>query len=145
MKIFNKIRTFISLLLFAICLISLLFGCSPKMREEGNFTYWIYKDNDGTKHINIAELTELGKQQKVLVIPEEIDGIKVQALHKWELSMQSSGLVWKSENLERVFFLLSEINVDQRIFSQCSKLKKIIGITYDITDIYGGGLNLYFI
>ncbi|MFA6867507.1 MAG: hypothetical protein WCR54_08365 [Clostridia bacterium] len=115
------------------------------MREEGNFTYWIYKDNDGTKHINIAELTELGKQQKVLVIPKEIDGIKVQALHKWELSMQSSGLVWKSENLERVFFLLSEINVDQRIFSQCSKLKKIIGITYDITDIYGGGLNLYFI
>ena len=49
--------------------------------ESGYFKYHIY-DEDGSDqtYVYLVGLTELGKQQKELIIPEYIDGIKVDGL-----------------------------------------------------------------
>ncbi|MFA6867218.1 MAG: hypothetical protein WCR54_06840 [Clostridia bacterium] len=82
----------------------------------------------------------------MLVIPEEIDGIKVQALHKWELSMQSSGLVWKSKNLEKIFFPTNRSVIDNSTFDSCINLKKTILLDIEPTNaIIGGGYEMLLI
>ena len=127
----RKIGKIIVLLLVCVFLLFSVAGCAPKMREDGYFTYYIRKGNDGIKYAHISELTELGKQQKILVIPEEIGGKKVIALDKWKFDMWSPGLVWESENLEKVIFTTDSIKVENGTFRKCFNLEKFILTIYE--------------
>ncbi len=98
------------------------------MHEEGYFTYYYHHSTDD---IIISELTELGRQQKTLVIHEEISLTKDTALSKWTFTMWDAGLVWESENLEKVFFNTIRIGVASTIFRKCTKLEKLILTAYD--------------
>ena len=128
MKILKKSTQIIAILLLLFRLSFLLLGCKPKMHEEGYFTYYYNNNKDA---IILSELTELGRQQNVLVIPEEINGTKVTALSKWTLHMWDAGLVWESENLEKVFFTTDSVGVEHGIFKKCPNLRKLILTAYD--------------
>ena len=138
MKILKKSTQIIAILLILFFLSFLLLGCKPKMHEEGYFTYYYHHSTDD---IIISELTELGRQQKVLVIPEEINGTKVTALSKWTFTMWDAGLVWESENLEKIFFQTSRLSVGGNTFDDCINLKRVILLDYDPSiTIIGGGV-----
>ncbi len=67
----------ISIVILAVIIIASSFcGCSlkkEKLFETEYFKYEIYTISD-TEYVRIKGLTELGKQQEYIVIPEEIDG-----------------------------------------------------------------------
>ncbi len=107
-----------------------LSGCSGCGHEEerGYFTVKFYDDR---QTVYITGLTELGKQQRFLVIPEEIDGIKVYAVgERPPLQMWSSigAADICSEKLEKVY-VTSSIYIVSGSFRNSPNLIKIFSIT----------------
>ena len=74
----NKIFTILLTGTLLFSLIWIMVGCYPKEKtyETETFRYQIF-ESKGEKFIEIRGLTEKGRQQKNIVIPEEIDGKKV--------------------------------------------------------------------
>jgi len=113
-----------------------LSGCEKKEYENEYFTYYIF-DNGG-RHVEITGLTEKGREQKILVIPEAIDGLLVTSLQRrapWATHPPD----FKSENLEKIFFPTSEINIHNETFSYRDKFKKGIVVNFKYDPYYGGG------
>ena len=103
-----------------------LSGCSGCGHEEerGYFTVKFYDDR---QTVYITGLTELGKQQRFLVIPEEIDGIKVYAVgERPPLQMWSSigAADICSEKLEKVY-VTSSIYIVSGSFRNSPNLTKV--------------------
>lgn len=138
MKRYRKIGLVIVFLCILVMVFSLT-GCFKlREKEEGYYKYIIYKQKDGEKYIEITGLTELGSQQKVLVIPEKIKGIDVSALDYRNFFGDLNG-IWQSENLEKIFFPTSRLNVGGSTFNDCINLKKFIAIDFDLNSGSGGG------
>ena len=104
----------------AVLLASVLTGCGEKKAGE-YFEYEIMGEKEN-RYIRIMELTELGKEQEYIIIPGEIEGIKVTQL--------GGGYAyggWDSEKLTKVYInSFHEITVSQNFFNGCNTLKKII-------------------
>ncbi len=80
-------KKLISILLSIALLICVFCGCvgcesayEKNLKRIKETEYFRYINYEGEDTVTILELTELGKQQEVLVIPEDIDGMKV-----WEI------------------------------------------------------------
>ena len=104
----------------AVLLASVLTGCGEKKAGE-YFQYEIMGEKEN-RYIRIMELTELGKEQEYIIIPGEIEGIKVTQL--------GGGYrygAWESEKLKKVYVAsYNEIVTGDRFFSGCTVLEKII-------------------
>ncbi|MGN0769026.1 MAG: hypothetical protein ACI4M8_06685, partial [Christensenellales bacterium] len=76
----NKIFTILLAGTLLFSLIWIMVGCYPKEKiyETETFRYQIF-ESEGEKFIEIRGLTEKGRQQKNIVIPEEIEGKRVAA------------------------------------------------------------------
>ena len=77
----RRLSTFISLFLLCMVFLSCMSGCNreggeSRYQETEYFKYYVYK-MDGEERAVIQGMTEKGKQQKNIVIPEEIDGKRV--------------------------------------------------------------------
>ena len=104
----------------AVLLASVLTGCGEKKAGE-YFEYEIMGEKEN-RYIRIMELTELGKEQEYIIIPGEIEGIKVTQL--------GGGYAyggWDSEKLTKVYInSFHEITVSQNFFDGCVNLEKLM-------------------
>ena len=81
--------------------------------ESGYFRYAVRTEKDGNKKAYITGFTKLGEQQKVLVYPEYIDGIKVYGIgygrkHAWWIESIGN---FSTHNLEKIYFPVCPIEV----------------------------------
>ena len=114
----------------------MLSACSGCARDEewGCFTVKFYDDRETAY---ITGLTELGKQQRFLVIPEEIDGVHMPTigerplLQMWS-SMGAADIC--SKKLEKVY-ITSSIHIVSGSFRNSPNLEKAVIITNE--DIIG--------
>lgn len=105
----------------------MLSACSGCVRNEewGYFTVKFYDDRETAY---ITGLTELGKQQRFLVIPEEIDGVKVSTIGERPLLQMWSSIGSAdicSEKLEKVYFPTS-VYIVAGSFRNSSKFVKAV-------------------
>ena len=87
-------------------MVGLFSGCS-RDEEWGYFTVKFYDDRETAY---ITGLTEEGQQQRFLVIPEEIDGVRVSTIGERPLLQMWSSIGYAdicSEKLEKVYFSTS--------------------------------------
>ena len=104
----------------AVLLASVLTGCGEKKAGE-YFEYEIMGEKEN-RYIRIMELTELGKEQEYIIIPGEINGIKVTRLG----GAYYYG-AWESEKLKKVYVAsYDEIVTGDNFFDRCKGLEKII-------------------
>jgi uncharacterized repeat protein (TIGR02543 family) len=100
--------------MFLVAVVSLfsLAGCNPFFKplpqyESGYWRYAVETAKDGTKKAYLFGFTELGQEQSTLIVPEEIDGIKIRQFGYVESgrSMWSNYKVgdFQSEKLERLY------------------------------------------
>jgi len=118
----KKIVSIIMILIMVTASIYMFSGCGTKIYISGNFQYW-----RGSTIAYICDLSEEGLEQKVIVIPETIDGYTVYGLEKKNNIFSSS--MWYSLKLEKIY-IPKEISIDKQVFSHCTSLKKII-LFYD--------------
>ena len=126
--------TKITALLLFVTTIFILFvlpGCScngSKDEEWGGYFTVSFYDDRTTAYI--TGLTELGQQQKSIVIPKEIDGAAVVTLGEktpmWEPTLKE----WHSDNLEKIY-VTRFIKILYGTFDNCPNLTKAISV-------YGG-------
>ena len=108
----------------------MLSACSGCVRNEewGYFTVKFYDDRETAY---ITGLTELGKQQRFLVIPEEIDGVKVYTIGERPLLQMWSSLGSAdicSDKLEKIYIPFS-ISIISGSFRNSPNLIKVFSIT----------------
>ena len=94
-----------------ICILSAAVFCACNKKRYTTFVYddyfvcYTYSSEIYGNNIAILELTELGKEQEVLIIPETINGVSV----KWlggsvpEYYMISAKKLFKSERLKKLY------------------------------------------
>lgn len=121
-------------------------SCGSQNEEWGNFTVSFYDDRTVAY---ITGLSELGQQQKSIVIPKEIDGANVVALgertYVWEPKVRK----WYSDKLEKIY-LLKRLKILDETFDNCPNLKKAISVcggSYDNTckQYFANGLYLTYV
>ena len=117
----------------------MLSACSGCARDEewGYFTVKFYDDRETAY---ITGLTELGKQQRFLVIPEEIDGVKVYTIGERPPLQMWSSIGWAdmcSEKLEKVY-ITSSVHIVSGSFRNSPNLMKVVSIN---DDYYINGLD----
>ena len=115
-------------------------ACTPSGRqpyEEGYFQYKIltYSDTED-QYAAIVGLTESGKEEEVLVLPETIGGLQVQSIGILYSFIGGRLGEWESQNLKKLFvpygcfkhgiYFPMEINIS---FNNCPNLKKIVALT----------------
>lgn len=124
-------KAFIALFLSGILLISVVILCfitSCKREEEwGYFTVEFYDDKTTAY---ITGLTELGQEQRFIVIPKEINGAKVVALGKKNVIWEPTLREWFSDKLEKIF-VVNRLKIISGTFDNCPNLTKALSI-------YGG-------
>ena len=107
----------------------MLCACSGCTRNEewGYFTVKFYDDRETAY---ITGLTELGKQQRFLVIPEEIDGVKVYTIGERPPLQMWSSIGWAdmcSEKLEKVY-ITSSVHIVSGSFRNSPNLMKVVSM-----------------
>lgn len=114
-------------------------------------TEYFLVERQTQNRIDIVGLTELGRQQRVLVIPQYIDGRRVSIVGRRSVFGGPSGFADHiySENLEKVFFETSRVNppalAGRRILEDRSlgftfpNLTRVVVINWDVTVNFGGG------
>ena len=120
-------KAWIVLILAVMTLVVGLFSGCSRDEEWGYFTVKFYDDRETAY---ITGLTELGKQQRFLVIPEEIDGVHMPTIgERPPLQMWSSigAADICSEKLEKVYFPTS-VYVVSGSFRNSPNLTKIISM-----------------
>ena len=93
--------------------------------EYGDFYYSIMTDDEtGEQYIRLQGLTEQGQQKKYVIVPREINGIKVRELNYQGGSWYyEGGLV--SDVLEKIYIPTSVV-VAELAFMHCPKLNRVI-------------------
>lgn len=136
---------------FIYCIVAIA-NCNAELKrgEEyqvfGDFLYSVeYYDADGNRVIEekgvrsgimIMGLSEAGKEKKTIVVPEYINGMKVEQLGYSKI--WSSEGEWESEKLKKLI-ICNPVPMTKGIFGGCINLEKIILLMHDKYDDYGGG------
>ena len=123
-------KILVATILMATTLMLYIFsGCIYSKEEEwGCFTVKFYDDRETAY---ITGLTELGQQQRFLVIPEEIDGVKVYTIGERPLLQMWSSLGSAdicSDKLEKIYIPFS-ISIISGSFRNSPNLIKVFSIT----------------
>ncbi len=119
--------------LMAIMLItsmSIVSGCVNHLEDEviiGDFVCQVMSD----KTVNLKNLSEEGKKKKNVVVPQEINGMKVNMLGYRNAVFSSGSGCWESENLNKIYIEGKNYTVKRMIFNGCPNLNKIIFIDKD--------------
>lgn len=97
-------RIILSISLSAVLLCSVLIGFGGCFRKEFEMEY--FKCRRVGNIIELYELTELGKEQEIIIVPEKVRGKTVDILGTTVYYMDglSSYSNWRSEKLEKIFF-----------------------------------------
>ena len=127
-----KKRWFMVALSMIVCSMFLLSGCKiGKSREIVEDIYFYYDISRGEGVAHLAGLTELGKQQKNLVVPKLIgDGRKVISLSSGGTLLEPIGEL-DSAVLEALYVIPSVEIALVNTFYACRALRKIIFINTD--------------
>ncbi len=110
-------------------MVGLFSGCS-RDEEWGYFTVKFYNDRETAY---ITGLTEEGQQQRFLVIPEEIDGVKVYTIGERPLLQMWSSIGYAdicSDKLEKIYIPFST-EIISGSFRNSSNLMKVVSIRDD--------------
>ena len=124
-----KIFMVIMLLMTAVFMPSCVFGNSKF--ESGYFNCEVESFNGG-KIVRLLDLTELGKEQEVIVIPETINGYPVSRIGKMDPNIWGETRIWSSSNLKRLY-LPFYMGVANNAIDGCSKLEKIVLFNWDVS------------
>ena len=114
--------------LMAIMLItsmSIVSGCVNHLEDEviiGDFVCQVMSDNT----VHLKNLSEEGKKKRYIVVPQELNGMRVDMLGYRNAIFSTGKSNWQSENLEKVFIEAEEIDFKYGLFEECPNLKKII-------------------
>jgi hypothetical protein len=135
-------RKLISLAMFISVLVSstiFLTGCNPKEYTDGYFTYKFA--NKSKTQVEISGLSKLGRQQRFIVIPEEINGAEVIVLADRYL-FGTGAADFRSDYLEKIFFQTrvwaSGIRTNSLYFNQSGIKLFVINLPENYE---GGGFN----
>ena len=110
-------------------MVGLFSGCS---RDE-EWGYFMVKFYDDRETAYITGLTEEGQQQRFLVIPEEIDGVKVYTIGERPLLQMWSSIGYAdicSDKLEKIYIPFST-EIISGSFRNSSNLMKVVSIRDD--------------
>ncbi len=116
-----------AILMATTLMLSACSGCA-RNEEWGYFTVKFYDDRETAY---ITGLTELGQQQRFLVIPEEVDGVKVSTIGERPLLQMWSSLGSAdicSDKLEKIYIPFS-ISIISGSFRNSPNLIKVFSIT----------------
>ena len=124
----------------------MLSACSGFVRNEewGYFTVKFYDDRETAY---ITGLTELGKQQRFLVIPEEIDGVRVSTIGERPLLQMWSSIGYAdicSEKLEKVYFPTSVYIVSGSFRNSLNFTKAMIIANEDVNGLNEAQITRYY-
>ena len=100
-------------------------GGTAREFEVGDFKF--YQGEKGAD-LYITDLTEEGKQKRVLIVPEELDGIPIKGLE--DPTVLWGGATWQSEKLEKLY-LPWNIPADNAILDICHNLHSVFILSYD--------------
>ena len=118
-------------LIIIISFVSLMYGCSSNKKEFGDFYYSIKTDEEtGEQYIRLQGLTEQGQKQTYVVVPSEIDGIKVRELNYSAPFVSEGSLV--SDMLRKIYLPYGIDVYSDFAFVRCNSLKDLI--LFDIPD-----------
>jgi uncharacterized repeat protein (TIGR02543 family) len=126
----KKIISLTMILIMTTASIFMLSGCinmkGKEVYEEGYFLYTVWKADEisDVDYVRIENLSESGKEQTTLIVPEALGGYPVKYLC-YQSGLWGHRGQWESDNLEKVFIPF-EINSEEETFSYCNNLKKII-------------------
>jgi len=123
----KKIISLILTLIMLFGVMAFTSGCGYKPHSSG---YFIYQRNDNKEYadrdkVYISGLTEEGKQQKILIIPEYIDGYKVVGLNDHS-HYPTHITTFDSDILEKVYVVADIVDINTPFFAYCSNLKKVL-------------------
>ena len=138
------LKILLSTILMATTL--MLSACSGCARNEewGYFTVKFYDDRETAY---ITGLTELGKQQRFLVIPEEVDGVKVSTIGERPLLQMWSSIGSAdicSEKLEKVYFPTSVYIVAGSFRNSQNFTKALIITNEDVNGLDESWITRYY-
>jgi len=92
-------------LLIILCIFSLS-SCKVDHFAAKESGFWTYRKISGTNSCHIMGLTEEGKQQETLVVPVEINGLKVTGFG-CKYAYRTSPAIW-FDNTKKIYFHNSE-------------------------------------
>ena len=132
--------TMVSMLVAGIFLILILYSFKNIQLEEevltsGDFIYWVNDD-----YVVFEGLSEQGKEKETIVVPQEIDGYKVEKLTR-PYGFGYRGY-FESENVKQIYIVpnlsWSPIISGDRMIN----LEKVvfIGVSNSISDLYASGI-----
>ena len=115
------------LLVSVLCGLSILCGCRDPYASTtcGDFVYFI-RESEGNEVAFLNGLSEQGKQKKVVIVPETVDGYDVVAL-SYMFGIANLGEL-ESRSIEALY-IPSEVYIGgSGTFNSCPNLKKIVFI-----------------
>ena len=113
------------LLVSVLCGLSILCGCHDPYASTtcGDFVYFI-RESEGNEVAFLNGLSEQGKQKKVVIVPETVDGYDVVALSDMFGIAEVGEL--DSKNLEALYIPYYTVLGGSSTFVSCPNLKKIV-------------------
>ena len=113
MKKIKKLLTIGLAVLLMLCMSISLVGCILKKYETYDSGYFIYQVSHENGEVYIIGLTDLGKEQEYLIIPETIDGKKVNGISETTFDVYRTkrkygnpeDINYQSEKLKKVFIV----------------------------------------
>ena len=135
----KRLASIILIFAVVVCAGIGLVGCKneTKIKTYGDFTYSVeYYDVNGVRvakeesvrsGIIIQGLSDAGEKKEIIVVPEYIDGIKVEELGS---SLWFGAGVWSSGKLKKVFIPFTVL-IYGGVFYHCSKLEKVILLAHE--------------
>ncbi|MGI6710323.1 MAG: InlB B-repeat-containing protein [Bacilli bacterium] len=89
----------------------------------------------------ILELTDLGKEQEILVIPEYVEGLPVRTIGRQEFSTFGWRII--SDNLKKVYVPITVTSILSTAFLDCTNLEELVmlsvPINYNMPDLWSTG------
>ena len=111
--ILKKIYCFVLAVILLAGMLFAFVGCVPRIRTDGYFTYQVMGSGKD-QVVFISGLSDLGKEQRFIVIPKEIKGVKVSMVAKRHGAFAfgaHSAADFESGKLEKLFFTTYDVEV----------------------------------
>ena len=121
----KKMLKLLQIIVITLAMFS-MYGCFDERREFefGDFICIEWFE----EKITILDVSETGKQKRVLVVPEEVNSLPVIELRD-RYALWGDGLGWRSEALEKVY-LPWNLPVSNVTFQSCDNLVSVFLLNY---------------
>ena len=125
MKGKKRIAVITLMAIMLIISVSIASGCMNHLEDEviiGDFVCQVMSDNT----VHLKNLSEEGKKKKYIVVPQELNGMRVDMLGYRNAIFSQGVSHWESENLEKVYIDNEYIFFHNSLFESCPNIKKYI-------------------